>query len=104
MAFPFIWEREPPELKHLSKGRKRKQRDSVSKGDRKRNRANRIRLGNEVGDVVFGRCRALSDSRSLLERSVIQGDSPVDKSDKVQYDVQSTWGWISSGNMGGINS
>ncbi len=37
-----ISDREPAELKHLSKQRKRNQRDWVSKGDRKPNRANRI--------------------------------------------------------------
>ncbi len=31
---------EPPELKHLSRARKRNQRDSVSSGERKRRRLN----------------------------------------------------------------
>ena len=36
----YFWMREPPQLKHLSKVRKRKQCDCASSGERKRNSLN----------------------------------------------------------------
>ncbi len=44
----------PPELKHLSKGRKRNQRDSVSSGERKRNSLNPERNRRGLQGPAYG--------------------------------------------------
>ena len=55
--------------------------------------------------MVFGPITKLPnlETQSLLERSAIEGDSPVEATKKEAIGIQSTAPWIRSGNMGGIN-
>jgi hypothetical protein len=67
---------ERPELKHLSTGRKRKRNVMSSVTARERDTAQTE--ARSAGNVVFGlTISAETLSRSLLERSARQGESPV---------------------------
>ena len=71
-------DREPAELKHLSRRRKRNRRDAVSKGDRKRHRANRIPYRRGRGNVVlWAPLLPTLLNPKFLEWNAGEGDSPV---------------------------
>ena len=76
------------ELKHLSTRRKREY--SLSSGERKGRSPNRSSYGwcGVVGPAV----RVWKASRRTLERSAIDGESPVDESQKYPAEILSTTG------------
>jgi len=65
------------ELKHLSTGRKRKQKviPLIAASEKGTGQAESF-LGNKIGDVV--KCTPYLMSQTLLERKALEGDSPVD--------------------------
>ena len=70
---PRGWE--PPELKHLSRARKRKY--SASSGERKRKSPNHLLRQVGLEDLAQG---SMNASRTVLESQTRAGDSPVDES------------------------
>ena len=75
------------ELKHLSSRRKRKQCDSLSTGDGKGNRTNRILPEMDRKCGVWTWVLLSCFVRSELENSIKEGDSPVEDITEIGYQV-----------------